>query len=152
MLNKSQVAAQVHWQVRVIRAAEAPEPLRRAALQRVADELTNSRPRSPAFELALQSVDMWPKMEENCLKRAAQRRTLYAGACVLEFRARTGRYPVRLEDAVKPVPLDPFDQKPLSYERTVKGIEVVARTASANWAAMPSVSRKRTMVFAYPGP
>lgn len=152
VLNRSKMAAEIHWQIRAIRAAEAPEPLRRAALQQVADELARSRPRSPAFELALQSVDMWPKMEDTCLRRAAQRRTLYAAACVLEFRARTGRYPDRLDEAVNPVPLDPYDMKPLAYKRTATGFQVKPNAASAKWAAMTDPKRRNVMVFAYPRP
>lgn len=153
ILAKSRMAANLHWRVRLVRAAEAPEPLRRAAMERVADDLKKRRSRSPAMSEASEAVGYGPKLDDRCREATARRRALYAGACVLEFRARTGHYPVTLGEAVLPVPLDPFNQEPLVYRRTPCGFEVepVAARAWKGAMATPRISRQ-VMAFVYPEP
>lgn len=142
-------AADTHWMVRLVHTAETPEPNRRAALQAVADELKKGRPLRPAVKDAAAFVYQGADAEDRCLYISARQSVLYAGACVLEYRARTGRYPAKLEDAVKPVPVDPFDLKPLTYRSTAKGFEVMSGAGHARWTA-ESDPRAKDMVFTYP--
>jgi hypothetical protein len=87
----------------------------------------------------------------DCLDdEVAKEGTLYAAACVLEYKAREGKYPGTLSQAVSPVPVDPFSKVPLDYKRTAKGFEVVSTEASRRWRAENRTAHGNERVFAYP--
>lgn len=88
---------------------------------------------------------------------AARRRATYAAACILDYKARIGRFPSTLADAVQPVPTDPFSGRPLDYKTTPRGFTLVSAEASRRMSAGSHGRRDvgarppdRTLAFTYP--
>lgn len=147
---KGVFAAALHWTTEEIIAGRAPADQQRRKIQTVtaAFDLTIGRNRM------LREAGGWFPRAEDAMDRldeeVSKRRTTYAAACVLEYKARTGTYPATLSQAEKTVPLDPFSGAPLDYRRTAKGFEVVSAEASRRWAARVSKEHRNDLVFAYP--
>lgn len=141
-------AAHIHWTARETIASRVPRDQQRAAIRGVIDDYARSSHLNPLLRESGAGLANTPKVMDILDTQAARRSTIYAAACVLDYRARRGRYPVRLADAVKPVPADPFSQAPLSYKRTVNGFELVFTEASRRAGA----KARTRMRFAYPGP
>jgi hypothetical protein len=77
---------------------------------------------------------------------------LRAGAALMNFRAKRGRFPDKLADAVSPVPTDPFDGKPLKYRREGAGFVVYAagRNLDFNGGTPGKKPNLREAFFRYP--
>ena len=81
----------------------------------------------------------------------AQQVALEAGAAVLQYRAKNGRWPSRLSQAIHRVPLDPFNGKPLGYREEPNGFVVfsVGRTGAFD-GGRPGGGTNERGVFRYP--
>jgi hypothetical protein len=150
--HKVLTPAYIHWMTRQAVASRVPVGQQRQAIQGVIDEFDRVSHGNPILRELGWVMPMSQDVMDHFDTQAARRRTIYAAACVLEYRARTGRYPVSLSQAIQSVPIDPFSRAPLSYKRTVKGFELVSAAASRRWAAQVPARRRRDMVFAYPAP
>jgi hypothetical protein len=76
-----------------------------------------------------------------------------AGAAALAWKAKHGRFPPTLEAAMSPVPLDPFDGKPLRYRLEGKGFVVYSIGATGTFAGgTPDQSPDKEALFRYPLP
>lgn len=140
-------ATDIHFEVKEIIASRAPLNVRRREIQAAVDGLASVRSQNRF----LKDADMPPALRvmDSLDQDAARRRTIYAAACVLEYKARTGNYPIELSQAVSPVPLDPFSGAPLAYKRTANGFEVVSMEASRRWTVAHPSGHWNEMVFAY---
>lgn len=65
-----------------------------------------------------------------------------------------GPFPERLEQAIAPVPTDPFDLKPLRYHREGAGFAVysIGKTGRFNGSAADARQHNLEAVFRYPMP
>lgn len=150
--SRVQTAAYVHWITKEIVASRAPVERRRQSIQSVIDEFDRASRLSFVQMPLAEELKYGLSMMDTLDSQAAMRRTLFSAACVLEYKARTGAYPVKLSETVSPIPADPFSRAPLSYKRTTTGFEVVSAEAARRWAATASAKRRRAMVFVYPEP
>lgn len=137
------MAANVHWKVMLIKASEGTPSVRSAALRAVADDYAQSRGSRRASEKSDVFVPFEPKFEGFCARAAAGRRVVYTAAAVLKYRAQHGHFPAALTEALRPVPLDPIGNCPLTYRRTTRGFEVRAVQTAAR---VPS----KGLEFEYP--
>lgn len=80
--------------------------------------------------------------------------TVEAGAVMLEYAAKHGSLPRSLDSAITPVPLDPYDLKPLRYRREGKGFVVYSVGESGKFdGGRPEVEpTRREPVFRWPRP
>jgi len=80
--------------------------------------------------------------------------TTEGGAAVLEYRSKHGRLPSTLDKALSPVPLDPFDLKPLRYRLEGKGFVVysIGQTGRINGGTAATIPNPRESVFRWPAP
>jgi hypothetical protein len=93
---------------------------------------------------------------EGYVRREARERTVRAAARILEFEARHGRFPERL-DEVGEVPMDPFVDEPLRYRRTEDGFRVYSvgpsrRDHGGHARGEPRDADADDEVVAYPPP
>jgi hypothetical protein len=111
------------WSEAERRMARRPDDVRAQSLavQEVSDGLEGERRLSYLVSAVLFPV--FSQAGEAYVQREAREHAVRAAARVLEFEARNGRFPERLEE-VGPVPLDPFDGEPLRYRRTEEGFRV----------------------------
>lgn len=95
---------------------------------------------------------------DNIVDREAQihaaERVLIASAAVLAYRDRNGRWPERLTEALSPVPIDPFDSRPLKFRREGDGFVVYSVGKDGRYeGGKPDAPRDRAeAVFRYPAP
>lgn len=146
--SKTQAATAIHWNTKLIVASRLPSDRKREAIQRVIHQAQVASQHNPVVRAGVERLPLILQEIDRLDGQTARRRTIYAAACVLEYRARKGVYPAKLADAVQPVPTDPFSGAPLSYKRTAKGFELVFAEA----ARRAGTKTHARMLFAYPAP
>ena len=149
---KAQVAAAIHWRRKEIIASRVPPERQRAAIQGVMDEFGRESRGNPVIKAGGEFLPFTLRTMDILDNEAARRRTVYAAACVLEYKVRTGTYPASLSQAVQPVPINPFSHAPLVYKRTSTGFALISAEASRRWAIKSSPRSRNDTEFAYPGP
>jgi hypothetical protein len=79
---------------------------------------------------------------------------LRAGAALLTFKTKHGRFPAKLAEALFPAPTDPFDGKPLKYRREGAGFVVFAVGKNLNFTGGTPGKKpdSREAFFRYPQP
>ncbi len=85
---------------------------------------------------------------------SAKVRIVDASAALLEWKTKHGAFPQRLEQAVNPALIDPFDLKPLRYRKKGSGFVVysVGETGQFDGNAKDKKQYNREAVFQYPAP
>src|SRR5205085_2307160 len=75
-------------------------------------------------------------------------------AALMTWKAKHGAFPDRLEQAITPVPIDPFDQKQLKYRREGAGFVIysVGKTGKFSGIAANKKQYDQEAVFRYPMP
>ena len=145
-------AACLHGMGRYLEAFQRPAPERFAAMDAVTREIQGRSHRRlpPGEELGLfltPDISQEPRTNTGTL---AYRRVLLAACDVMYYRARTGAWPVRLEDVAHLVPMDPYNGKPLGYRREADGF-VVFTVGGGSVPATPLHTGSPTL-FRYPHP
>jgi hypothetical protein len=104
--------------------------------------------------LALTAFPMYSGLPARRAELQATADVTRAAAALLAWRARHGRLPSRLESAIEPVPIDPFDGKPLNYRREGDGFVVYCVGADGRFkGGVPGKRRyQHDVLFRYPLP
>jgi len=104
---------------KVIAAADLPYLQSVLALREAASEIENDNNHTHVLDLML-SID-YGNLAERQAGNKAQVEVTRTAAALLSWKARHGSFPPTLTSALSPLPLDPFDGKPLRYRREGSG-------------------------------
>lgn len=138
----------LHWLIPVERAAREPAERRVAALARAdAEREARLKVRTPANVLPAIMFPVYAKAGLRGVHADARRRVLRAATYVMEYRAKTGRWPARLEDAMLNPPPDPFTLKPLAYKTDAQGFSLTSTAGDDTDKGKPFPP----ITFRYPG-
>ncbi len=115
-----------------------PACLRRlAALSKNLDAACERNDRS--IVLAGILVPQFDRFVQAYARAEAQRDALRSAAAVLAWRAEHGALPAALDACMKPVPVDPFDGKPMRYRVEGSGFVVYSVGETGKYAGAPRV-------------
>lgn len=140
-------------QKRMIDAADKPYPQASAAFQKViADVKAQDNDATYIYPRQLMPIYAPFISKRACIQAKAA--TILAGAALLEWKALHGRFPDTLAAAISPVPVDPFDSKPLRYVYENGGFRVYSIGPSGKFdGGKPGVKpRSQESVFRCPKP
>jgi hypothetical protein len=135
---------------RVMVALERPYSERQAALQQI-DRTVDFPSRNPVRLLIAYSGLLYSGADRKWAQSRAQEAVLIAGAAVLAFRSRQGRFPETLEQALPESPLDPFNGQPLRYRHTGDGFRVDSVGKENRQSTAPTEAGE-PIAFIYPAP
>ena len=146
------LARSLGWNRMAYRVARQPTYLRRIALSRrlgAGDEATDRQPVSASLPNILPGTFLRPPTWEKDADMCADAGVTDAGAAVLAYRARHGRYPDRLDQAA-PRTADPFTGGPLHYKQSGAGFIIysVGRDREFNGRVTPTANPR--LYFHYP--
>lgn len=150
-------AVHLHWMRRLVAASAAPVERRQIETDKVQREFITAMGKgrkfhvtSPSFELTAMLEPVYTKIGERDLQADAKRRVTITAAGILAYRQRSGRFPTTLDDAVKPVPVNPYTGKPLSYRGEGTGFVVSATPDLSGLDAKAAEKLKSNLEFRYP--
>lgn len=110
---------------KIIAAADKPYPQAHAIMQPITEDINKPGDMTHFSHFVAATIFLDPdKLVEHRAEEEARAGSTQAGAALLVYRSAHGAFPAKLGDAIKPVPTDPFDDKPLRYKRDGAGFVV----------------------------
>jgi len=106
---------------RIVGAADRPYL---EAQKEIGAVVAGLRRKASVFALAFAMFPLFENVVRMGARLTAEVDILRAAAAALAWKARRGAFPQALGQALKPVPIDPFDGKPLKYRREGEGFVV----------------------------
>ena len=103
-------------------AADRPYTESIAAIKPIEASYENTK--NPLLAISLIMLPVFSTPSVSRARHTAHAEAVRCGTSVLVWKARNGRFPDELEQAISPVPADPFDLKPLRYRREGTGFIV----------------------------
>jgi len=137
---------------REIEAADRPFPEASRVMSAIGTEIQKDQnPRH--FMCAI----LFPVYDQVAAKRAqieAQANVTRSAAALLAWKVKHGAFPATLSEAISPVPADPFDGKPLRYQREGGGFMVysVGKDGTFAGGSPDRKSEAADVLFRYPLP
>ncbi len=116
-------AAMLHHMRLLIAVADRPYGEARRELQKAEADLNAHRP-DAAYVMLRVVAPVYGQSLEKAGKESAMVATDRAAASLFVWHATHGTFPERLDQAMKQVPVDPFDGKPIRYKREGAGFIV----------------------------
>lgn len=121
-------ANMLDYEHRAYLAMKRPYLQGKADLNALSEEL-DAKSKKPAYMLASVLAPVFSNATRNQAQDETRALVTRSAALVLVYRARHGKFPERLEEAVSPVPIDPLNGQPLHYRlytgsNGVKGFEI----------------------------
>lgn len=140
-LVDAQAARLLHLMRCLIAVADKPEPIRRAVFAQAGNEDSEN----PIEDLAGFTMPIYGTTDQRESSRRAQEQVVLAGAAILQRRAQTGQFPVRLPGRF----IDPFTGRSLLYHREGKdGFVVSSAGLGGERGRLPSYQ----IFFRFPAP
>lgn len=143
-------AVQLHWMNRYVQASQAPRARRSAELAKVQAEFDHADGKRPTYMMASIVIPVLSSAAESEDRVTAKRAGISTVAAVVAYRARTGRYPDTLREAINPEPADPYTCKPLGYRREGNGFVVWATPDTSRLDAAGARALRRWATYRYP--
>jgi hypothetical protein len=132
--------------------ADLPYPQSAPALRRIEQSIDQDRNPTHVLALVMGPTFLVDAAERGVSLQARVDATRCAAA-VLAWKARHGTFPAALDQAMRPVALDPFDGAPLRYRREGAGFEVYSVGNTLRYdGGSPRQKPGRETVFRYPLP
>ena len=143
-------AASLRYTQRMADAADRPYPQTKAAF----DALFTAIEKDRAHLLATRTLPVFSQVNEKRAEILARAHLTQAGAMILVWRQRHGKWPKALPGTLPRVPLDPFDGKPVRYRQEGNGFCVYSIGASGKFDGGVPTKKPATVecLFRYPLP
>lgn len=137
---------------RAIMVADKPYPESRPEFTAIDKQYEH--PNNPMLAMSAVLVPFFTNANTARATHFARIECARTGASLLVWKANHNRFPDRLEEAVSPAPLDPFDLKPLRYRREGDGFVVYSIGEEGNFdgGSKTVKSSGRQPLFRYPRP
>jgi hypothetical protein len=134
----------------IVACADLPYPNAKQAMHKIEARTLGARGPMTAIVTALGGT--FEGLPGNAAADAARAAVVQAGAKVLDWRIRHRAFPASLATAMRQIPMDPFDLKPLRYRCERNGFAVwsVGRTGRFDGGKPGDRSRDQEAVFRYP--
>jgi len=138
---------------RLVPATRLPVPAMLRSLQSLSREVT-AQLSNVGYAVAATDIPVYTESVERIVDVEALRPVLACAAAVLAWKDVHGHYPKALSQAVRPVPADPFDGKPLRYRVEGAGFVVYSVGASGSFDGGSEKVRPNASeaLFRYPLP